>query len=204
MNSYDVPFLKISTNFVIPWDPEVMTASFTEIIGKENSPFSNSVGTPHWQTYKIGISFSRNFYKNFKKECSEVANQLIELQNTLRKNTTTSKSKLYDIFLKLKIQHSNINLIRIKSGINVLPHYDSTRNYAINIGLKNSNSCITYITTDRSTDAYWDKPQYSYITSDGDVYLVAVKNAHAVKTLVEKKDNSNRYLMTYNINPAEI
>jgi IMP cyclohydrolase len=94
---------------------------------------------------------------------------------------------------------STVNLIRIQSGINVLPHYDSTRNYAINIGLKNSNSCVTYITTDRSTDAYWDKPQYSYITSDGDVYLVAVKNAHAVKTLVEKKDNSNRYLMTYNI-----
>ena len=138
MNSYDVPFLKISTNFVIPWDPEVMTESFTEIIGKDNSPFSDSAGTPHWQTYNIGISFARNFYKNFKKECSEVANQLIELQNTLRKNTTTSKSKLYDIFLKLKIQHSNINLIRIKSGINVLPHYDSTRNYAINIGLKKS------------------------------------------------------------------
>lgn len=199
MNSYDVPFLKISTNFVIPWDPEVMTESFTEIIGKDNSPFSNSAGIPHWQTYNIGISFARNFYINFKKECSEVANQLIELQNTLRKDTTTPNSKLYDIFLKLKIQHSNINLIRTQSGINVLPHYDSTRNYAINIGLKNSNSCITYITTDSMTDAYWDKPQYSYITSDGDIYLVAVKNAHAVKTLVKKTDNSNRYLVTYNI-----
>ena len=35
MNSYDVPFLKISTNFVISWDPEVITESFTEIVGKE-------------------------------------------------------------------------------------------------------------------------------------------------------------------------
>ena len=66
MNEFDVPFLKISNNFVISWDPEVMTESFTEIIGKENSPFSNSAGTPHWQTYNIGISFARNFYKNFK------------------------------------------------------------------------------------------------------------------------------------------
>jgi len=199
MNEFDVPFLKISNNFVISWDPEVMTESFTEIIGKDNSPFSNSAGTPHWQTYNIGISFARNFYINFKKECSDIASQLIELQNTLRKDITTPKSKLYDIFLKLKIYPNYVNLIRIQSGINVLPHYDSTRNYAINIGLKNSNSCITYITTNSGTDAYWDKPQYSYITSDGDVYLVAVKNAHAVKSLVEKNSKSNRYLVTYNI-----
>jgi hypothetical protein len=199
MNSYDVPFLKLSTNFVIPWDPEAMTESFAETIGKDKSPFSNSEGTPHWQTYNIGISFARNFYINFNKECSDIASQLIELQHTLRKDTTTPESKLNDIFLKLKINPRNVNLIRIQSGINVLPHYDSTRNYAINIGLKNSNSCKTYITTDSSTDAYWDKHQYSYITSDGDVYLVAVKNAHTVKTLVEKHSKSNRYLITYNI-----
>jgi len=188
------PFVKISENFSVSWDVESLVANCPMISNSGSVVYSEQDGKPHWQYFRSGISFFRNFYINFKDECIETADRLLALQKEL---SFVEPGHCINEFLSHKIHPARVNLLLIKSGVDVQPHVDITRDICINIGVKNSNVCTTYIRRDFGEDNFWDNDLLNYTMNDGDVYLVSIKNQHAVKQ--NGNGNGDRYLITYNM-----
>jgi hypothetical protein len=115
------------------------------------------------------------------------------------------KSSMVQQFLDHKLSLARLTIIRVDSDHAVGIHYDSTRNFAINIGLKNSNTCITNIYTGpvvletphtlKITD---NNVKHTYRMSDGDVYLVNTKQPHEVVPL-HSESGKSRYIASYSL-----
>lgn len=155
------------------------------------------LGTPFWQQYKSGICFARNFYKFFPDECDIVVDTLKSIKNELHSNTTNT-SDILSLFLNSTFIPIRVNLMKIPSGVIVEPHTDVNRSVCINIGLKNSNSAITYVSEHQEKD-FWNNPTDTYQMEDGDVYLLNVKKTHAVKYVATNASNLDRYIITYTL-----
>jgi hypothetical protein len=192
---------KIYENFKINWDINSLTDSIVLDIrnpDKQWEPYSDKSGMPHWQIFDAGIAFSRNFYRNFQPFCAEVANSLNKMQNELENDN--QGSNFIKLFLNHIIDEKRVNLIRVPTGNSVKPHVDLTRDTCINIGLINSNTCNTHIVDSSDIFGFWENStRRTYCMQDGDVYMVSVKHAHAVESLVEKDSNLTRYIITYNM-----
>lgn len=194
-------YRKISENFKINYDIESVinnTGPDLRNPDKQWVPYSDKTGIPHWQMFDAGIAFSRNFYKNFKPFCTEVAKELQNVQNLLL--NIENDSILLQSFLNHSIDEKLVNLIRVPAGNNVKPHVDRTRDICINIGLKNTNVCKTHIIDSFETTDFWNNStRETFHMQDGDVYLISVKHAHAVESLINSNSDLTRYIITYNM-----
>jgi hypothetical protein len=90
-----------------------------------------------------------------------------------------------------------VNVIRTIGGSSVPVHCDITRDTCINIGLRNSDTFRTVIGYDSSELDFYNKPTQSYTMNDGDAYLISIKNAHCVESLITEA--LPRYIITYNM-----
>lgn len=199
-------FFKLCSNFTVSWDIENLLKKFIEDKvdpeaekRKHHLPYSDPSGKPHWQLFPTGISFSRNFYQNFSAECLEVAIKLKNLQLDIKNKNLDNT--LVKEFSNCNIFPNRISLIRVLPGRNVSPHIDFTRNYSLNIGLRNSNSGITYISYNQDIEfnKYQNSPKLHFTVNDGDAYILDVSKAHSVESLVPKSSSIIRYLITYNL-----
>lgn len=191
-------FQKLAENFVLDLDVKKIELNFiADVVDQPHKPYFDPSGKPHYQTFETGINYARNFYKNFYKECLYLTNRLKFLQQTLIPKKSTNQ--LTDIFLEHKIKPENFSLIKIKAGISIKPHRDLTRNYCINIGVLNTNTCSTQIAQHKNTKNFFNEEFTSYIQQDYEVYILRVEFVHAVQTLVKPETNLDRYLVTYSI-----
>lgn len=192
-------FIKLSSDFSVSWNLDDMISKISnDIIDPNNnrSPYYHPSGIVHWQHYNtVNISFARNFYKTFSKECHEVTNKLMEIQQKYLKISTDNELML--TFINQNIVPSRVNIIRTMGGINVGVHCDSTRNSCINIGLKNSNTFRTRISDNQDINNFYNNSTETYTMNDGDVYLVNIKNSHCVEALTSIAEP--RYIITYNL-----
>lgn len=193
-------FEKLSDNFTVGWDIQDIMSRIADNIVDPNyvpntrpMPYSDPSGRAHWQVFSFNIAFARNFYKNFPHECEEVADQLIELQRKI----DHSENPLVNKFLNHEPDARRVNIIRTIGGRNVPVHCDITRDTCINIGLHNSNTFRTVIGYDSSESDFYDKPTQSYVMRDGDAYVISIKNAHCVESLISEP--LPRYIITYNM-----
>jgi hypothetical protein len=153
-------------------------------------------GIPFWQRYKSNICFARNFYQAFPNECDIVVDTLNNIKENLR--NTSNPSEFLSLFLNSPIIPKGVNLMKIPCGLVVAPHTDLNRNMCINIGLKNSNTAITHV-SDYEEKNFWNNPTDTYQMEDGDVYILNVKKTHAVKSIVPKDSDLDRYIITYTL-----
>jgi hypothetical protein len=156
----------------------------------------DNTGIPFWQKYQSNISFARNFYKAFPSDCEKIAHVLENIKIELC--DVTNPSDMLSLFLNSTIVPNNVNLMRIPCGVTIEPHTDLNRKICVNIGLKNSNSAITYVSDYEEKD-FWNNPAQTYQMEDGDMYLLNVKKTHAVKSIVPRDSNLDRYIITYTL-----
>jgi hypothetical protein len=195
-------FEKISTSFEISWDPEELLAGIdvmsdeneTKIIRKNNN-------APHWQYYPTTrVYFARNVNHAFTKQCKEVIEKLTIIQDKLKDHPV--KSWMTESFLKHKLTIDNIGIIKVASGISVDVHRDINRYFALNIGLKNSNTCTTHVYEGpiiEKTLINDTSIKHSFTMQDGDVFFVAVNSPHSVESNINKENNKDRYILTYTL-----
>jgi hypothetical protein len=180
------------------WDPEELTRDFKVVDGKDRKVFSLPNREPHWQYFDSGIYFARNLNHAFPALCKEIVKTLTVLQNNVR--ASASRSHMLQIFADHKLTIDNLVLIKVKSGQSVSLHFDSSRDYAINIGLKNSNTCLTDIYSgDKVKPRLINEKnvKHTFQMNDGDAYLIATHQPHAVRSLTSVADNIDRYLISY-------
>jgi len=193
------PFIKLASDFAVNWNvDDIISKISDDVIDPNNNigPYFDPSGIVHWQYYRIvNISFTRNFFRNFHRECLEVAIKMRDLQKSLIE--TNTNDELLKSFIDHTINPRNINIIRAMGNENVQPHSDVTRDVCINIGLKNSNSFITKMSDSLDAACFYDSPTKDFIINDGDVYLLSTKNAHSVESLNISSDP--RYIITYNL-----
>jgi hypothetical protein len=196
----NIVFKKINTNFKISFDLDTVLSKFVnDVIDPGGTVYSDPTGAPHFQQYMSGVGITRNFYKNFPRECATIAIQLKKIQQLVSASPVPVDDLLTHAFVNHVIKPGNINLIRIKAGENAAPHSDTNRKICINIGLRNSNSCVTHITENESIEDFWNKLRHSFIMEDGDIYILNIRNSHAVESLVDKDSGITRYIITYNL-----
>jgi len=194
----DKVFELISQGFTIPWNPEEITKDFKVVVDDKNDIISLPNGQAHWQYFNSGIYFSRNFNEGFPAQCLEVVNSLIEIQDQYRKKD--NNSYLVDVFLKHKIRADRLLLIKVDSGQSVDLHYDRTRSFSINIGLKNSNTCLTHVYSgQRVEDTFINEKnvKHTYQMNDGDAYIIATCQPHSVESLTYRNESKDRYILSY-------
>jgi hypothetical protein len=198
-------FQLINSTFDVSWDIEFLTKDLP-IIKTGKDPVILSDGTAHWQYYEdTKIYFARNFHIVYKDETIELMKKLWAIKENLK--TLNHKSSMVQEFIDHKLSLDRLTIIKVDSNQAVELHFDSTRMFAINIGLKNSNTCITNIYNGpiqfapeskyklKMTD---DNVKYTYRMSDGDVYLVNTKRPHEVVPLYPKSSKS-RYIASYSL-----
>lgn len=191
-------FEKIAENIDIKLDLDSIQSKFIEDQSGYSYAFHHPSGKPHWQNFSEGISFTRNFYINFKNECDIITAKIdLILRNYVKSHD--HNTEFSQAILNHKADGTRLNLIKILAGTNVRPHCDVNRNVCINIGLKNSNSCRTNIKDVLTLDNFYDSPSMSYVMNDGDVYLLNVKYAHSVTSNVAADSGLDRYIITYNL-----
>jgi len=191
-------YVKISTEFDLTWSIEDLAQQFLEVqIPPNVQVYSDPSGRPHWQLFQSRVAFARNFFANFPDQCREAADQLQSLQDALQSDHP--EHPLVDKFLSHTVSAHRMGIIRVLPGDSVDPHRDVTRNISINIGLKNSNAGTTYISDNSNVKQFWEQNLSSYTMQDGEVYLVEVKNSHAVKSNVNPDSGQTRYIITYSM-----
>jgi hypothetical protein len=198
-------FQLINSTFNVSWDIEFLTNDLP-IIKTGNNPVILSNGTAHWQYYNdTKVYFARNFHIVYKDETIELLKKLWMIRENLK--TLTHKSSMVQQFIDHKPSLDRLTIIRVDSNHAVELHFDSTRNFAINIGLKNSNTCVTNIYTGpiqidpehTSTVIITDdNVKHTYRMSDGDVYFVNTKQPHEVVPLYPES-NKSRYIASYSL-----
>jgi hypothetical protein len=196
-------FHKLTNNLFINWrDLDLILNSITlELSNEVNSPEVYVLDDPtspvYWQYYpKTRTRFTRNFGRTFVKASKQVVNHLALLQQAVRQENF-SDQKMYEAFVNHKFDYKRVQLSKISSGIGVLPHIDNGREYVINIGLKNSNTCKTYIADTSVIKGFRQRKLESFIMQDNEAYIINVDKAHAVKTLVTEDDKLDRYIISY-------
>ena len=191
-------YIKISSEFNLLWSIEELAQQFVDVEIPPGVPvYADPAKQPHWQLFQSRVAFARNFFANFPAQCSEAADQLQLLQHAVRSNSPDHP--LVNKFLSHAVSADRVGIIRVLPGDSVDPHYDVTRNISINIGLKNSNAGTTYISNNKNIKQFWQQNLSSYTMQDGEVYLVEVKNTHAVKSNVNSDSGQTRYIITYSM-----
>jgi hypothetical protein len=194
----DNVFELLTKGIKLSWDPEELTKDFKAVSDKNNNVISLPGGEPHWQYFDNGIYFSRNLSLAFPAHCKEVINTLTELQNVVKESL--NNSYMMQLFANSELRIDRVLLIKVASGKGVKLHFDSTRDYAINIGLKNSNTCLTHIYSgDKIEHLLINEKNIKHTLqmNDGDAYLIATCQPHAVESLISSNDNTDRYLISY-------
>lgn len=191
-------FELIGSNLIISWDPEELTKDFSVIVDEKDRVISLPNGKPHWQYFNSGIHFSRNFNIAFPKQCQEIIDILTVLQNNLR--TSTPSSLITDVFLKHKLDINKVLVIKVACGKNVDLHYDRTRPFSINIGLKNSDTCLTHVYSGEKVGnglINENNVKHTLKMRDGDAYLITTSQPHSVESLVSCNESKDRYIISY-------
>lgn len=191
-------FQLIEKGMSFSWDPEEITKDFRVCVDDNNNIVQLESGEAHWQYFNSGIYFSRNFHNAFKNQCQEVADKLTELQNKLRQ--ADSQSILVKLFLNHTIKLTNILVVKVSAGTNVDLHYDKTRSYSLNIGLKNSNTCLTHVYSGERVDYTLINEKnikHTYQMNDGDAYIIATCQPHYVESLIYHNESKDRYIISY-------
>jgi len=196
-------FQLVNSTFTVDWDIEELTKDFP-ILKTGKDPVVLANGPAYWQYFKeTKIYFARNFHILYKNETIELMKKLLMIKENLK--TLKHKSSMVNQFIDHNLSLDRLTFIRVDSSHAVEVHYDSTRNFAINIGLKNSNTCITNIYTGpivhnspSSLKIADDNVRYTYRMSDGDVYLVNTKQLHEVIPLRHESGQS-RYIASYSL-----
>lgn len=184
-------FEKISTDFKISWDPEELLKGI-EVISEQDGIVRKTDKMSHWQYYPdTRVYFARNVNHAFTRQCKEVIEKLSIVQSNLKDYPV--KSWMVEEFLKHKLTIDNIGIIKIDSGVSVGSHRDVNRYFALNIGLKNSNTCTTHVYEGADDTSV----KHSFTMEDGDVFFVAVNSLHSVESKIKKENNKNRYILTY-------
>lgn len=199
MNNSNIVY-HLFSDFKVSWDIELILEKFIPELNISGKlfPFAHRSRKPHWQKFNTNISFARNFPNNFLNECKEVSEKLKKIQQEYKNNITKENSNLLvERFLKENINYKKVSLIKVPSQIPVHLHTDITRSIALNIGLKNSNTHITYVSDDLNIKNFFKSKKSSYTLQDGDGYLVSVRYPHFLDPLT--KNDSIRYIITYNI-----
>lgn len=151
----------------------------------------------YWQYYPYTRTrFTRNFGRAFPNISKHIVEQLI-IARSSAKIEEFEDQKMYKAFINHKFDYQRVQLSKIISGVNVLPHIDNGREYVINIGIRNSNTCQVFIANDQNKKDFWQGNLQSFIMEDNDAYIINVDKVHAVNTLVTPKSNLDRYLITY-------
>ena len=197
-------FHKLASNLNIGMNDyldEILNNIPYELSNEEHSPevlvWRVPTNVAYWQYYPhTRTRFTRNFGRRFPKVSKHIVDQLIKLQFTVQKEDF-SDQKMYEAFINHTFDYQRVQLTKIISGIGVLPHYDHGREYVINIGVRNSNTCKVYVSDDQIIRGFRKKNLQSFIMEDNDAYILNVDKAHAVKTLVTPEDNLDRYLISY-------
>ena len=191
------PFRLLSTGFTVSWDINELEKSFIEPNVDDNPTkdgyqhsIADPLGRPHWQNF--AQQFSQNFYY-FRDECNEVAEKLKKLQYDLRDSTDT----YIRTFLEHNVEPWRVRVLRLRSGGDMAVHVDKRRDICINIGLRNSSYGITHISDNISVKNYWNSNRTSYRMNDGDVYLLDVKMAHHVESLIPDNSSITRDIISY-------
>lgn len=188
---------KVFDNFDLSWNTDVIESKIIETIVNPlnpEKPFSQVDGRPHWQFFpKTNIYFARNFYLNFRQESDEIIFKLNKIQQSLKH---IHKSILLDVFLKEKFIPYNLTIIKILPNTDVYAHTDQARNFALNIGLKNSSNWTTVISHTLKASEFDNHEQETYVLKDGQGLMVDIKFAHKVITTIPS--SSPRYVITYN------
>lgn len=155
---------EIAAGFQIPDKQDLAKLNSLQIRPHRYGEAMPDFSAEFWLTYlqpelpSGHISFFRN--------CSTMFPDLVDY-------TIDFLSKVVDI----KISPDRVNLMR--SIGTILPHIDTSRKTAINIGLLNTSKGITRI---GRSESYEDYEQYSedYRIKEGHVYAVNVSNVHSV------------------------
>jgi hypothetical protein len=193
------PFIKLASDFAVNWNvDDIISKISDDVIDQNNNlgPYFDPSGIAHWQYYLlVNISFTRNFFRNFPRECLEVSEKLKKLQASYADVPTNDE--LMMTFINHKIVPQRVNIIRTVGGGDVNPHSDVTRDVCINIGLQNSDIFKTRMSDNVNAEYFNNTPTKDFTMNDGDVYLLSTKNAHSVETTIDS--NTPRYIITYNL-----
>tara|TARA_R110000868_G_scaffold342352_3_gene603175 strand:+ start:222 stop:779 length:558 start_codon:yes stop_codon:yes gene_type:complete len=182
-----INFLKIHDNFHMQWD--------VEKIVNELSNIRSSLEPED----PMGISFNRNLYTLYKYECESLADNLTNIQTTIKQSCLPTKSVMLDAFLGCAFSPKRICISRLLPGQAVAVHCDKTRSIALNIGIKNANACKIHMSNTVDINKFWESERQEYVMNDGDMYLVHVKNAHLVESLRPISDRITRFIITYSL-----
>ncbi len=146
-----------------------------EVMHRYGSDFNN-VPTDKlcWMTYagkKGNISFSRNTHQFYP----DLAVYVVDYMKSI---------------IDVPLHPERVHFIRTIGEVD--PHRDeANRGCCINLGLKNSNTAVTEISSDPDITNF-DTTKESFVCQDGGVYLLDTQKIHSVKGTAEK-----RFLITY-------
>ena len=103
-------------------------------------------------------------------------------------------------FLNHEFNINRVVLIKVNCGHGIELHFDLVRNFSINLGLKNSNTCMTHVYSGplvNKTLINENSKKYTFTMNDGDVYILNTKQAHEVEPIHSITTEENRYLLSY-------
>jgi len=180
-----------------------------ELLSKIPHEVSNDVNSPevvvlpiseyiaYWQYYPhTRTRFTRNFGRRFPKISKRIVKQLAALQSIVKQEDFEDQ-KMYEAFINHEFDYERVQITKNISGVGILPHIDTGREYAINIGVRNSNTCKVYVAGNQNIKGFRNENLESFIMQDNEAYIINVDKAHAVKTLVTPDEYADRYIISY-------
>ena len=197
-----VNFHKLPGVILPNWDVDQMLSKITKSFSNETDNYEVFIAPttePYWQVYPYtGTIFTRNFSSNFPAESKYVIEQLEKLRASIQKSDF-SDPVAYEALMQHQFDFRRVQLIKSVAGVDVRPHIDNGRKFALNIGLRNSNTGTTYVSGTQDKKNFWADNPNSFTMQDGEIYMLNVDAAHAVKSLVDKDSKLDRYLITYKV-----
>ena len=197
MNKNDL-LCHIGQNFKVDWDIEGVLKKLDRYVideplngSKDHQPLKN-IDYPCFQKYPSGVAVTHNFPKFFADECVNLCDKLTKLQHDIKDQIINSA--LFNHFITVRFEPRFVRLI--ECGNTITSHTD-LREYALNIGLKNTNNGITNVSESRDKKNVKDVPSYKFQMNDGDVVMLNTHHAHWVD-LVDI--SIKRYIISYNLN----
>lgn len=198
MNQNDL-FCLIGKNFTVDWNVDSVLEKITRRIENRNPEKQTGIhlpvrndDTPSWQLYPSGVSVSHNFYDFFPDECINVCDKLMELKKTIV--DLNLNSTLVEYFIRSESFNPRyMRLFEVSRRVN--PHVD-LREFAVNIGLKNSSNAITTVSESKNPGNVYGMTHYRYQQQDGDVVILNTHHAHWVDPI---DCNVKRYQISYNL-----
>jgi hypothetical protein len=196
MNKNDL-LCHIGQNFKVDWDVEGVLKKLDRYVVdeptndlKEHHPLRN-IDYPCFQKYPSGVAVTHNFSKFFLEECINLCDNLTELQRNIKDQPINST--MFKQFITVSFHPRFVRLIECNNPI--IPHTD-LREYALNIGLKNTSNGITNVSESKDKKNVKGVPSYEFQMNDGDVVMLNTHHAHWVNLI---DTNVKRYIISYNL-----